>query len=140
MGLNKILLIGNLGKNPEVRVLNSGVKVATFTLATTERGYTLQNGTQVPDKTQWHNIVVWRGLADVAEKYLHKGDKVYIEGKVEYRNYDDNNGVRRDVTDIHASNLEMLSAPKQPSQPAPEPPQADMFPPAPNGEQDDLPF
>lgn len=109
MSLNKIMLIGNVGREPEVRYLDSGVAVATFSLATTERGYTLQNGTQVPERTEWHNIVLWRGLAEVAEKYVHKGDKLYIEGKIRTRSYDDQNGQKRYVTEIFADNMEMLS-------------------------------
>lgn len=109
MSLNKVMLIGNVGKDPEVRYLDSGVAVANFPLATTERGYTLQNGTQVPERTDWHNIVLWRGLAEVAEKYVHKGDKLYIEGKIKVRSYDDQNGQKRYVTEIFADNMEMLS-------------------------------
>lgn len=115
MSLNKVMLIGNVGKDPEVRYLDSGVAVANFPLATTERGYTLQNGTQVPERTDWHNIVLWRGLAEVAEKYVHKGDKLYIEGKIKVRSYDDQNGQKRYVTEIFADNMEMLS-PKGTSQ------------------------
>ena len=89
MSVNKVILIGNAGRDPEVRYLDNGVAVATFTLATSERGYTLQNGTQVPERTEWHNIVLWRGLAEVAEKYVRKGDKLYIEGKLRTRSYDD---------------------------------------------------
>ncbi len=126
MSVNKVILIGNAGRDPEVRYLDSGVAVATLTLATTERGYTLQNGTQVPDRTEWHNIVLWRGLAEVAEKYVRKGDKLYIEGKIRTRSYDDQNGVKRYVVEIFADNMEMLSArgnsaatqqPAQPQQP-----------------------
>lgn len=117
--LNKVQLIGNLGKEPEVRVV-SDVKVANFTVATTERGYTAKNGTQVPDRTEWHNVVVWRGLAEVAEKYLHKGDKVYIEGKLRTRSYDDQNGVKRYVTEVFADNLIMLSSKKDDAQPTPQ--------------------
>ena len=109
MSLNKIMLIGNVGRDPEVRYLDTGVAVATFSLATTEKGYTLQNGTQVPDRTEWHNIVLWRGLAEVAEKYVHKGDKLYIEGKIRTRSYDDQNGQKRYVTEVFADNMEMLS-------------------------------
>ena len=87
MSLNKVQLIGNVGKDPEVRYLDSGVAVATFPLATTDRAYTLANGTQVPERTEWHNIVLWRGLAETAEKYVHKGDKLYIEGKIRTRSY-----------------------------------------------------
>ena len=109
MSVNKVILIGNVGKDPDVRYLDSGVAVATFSLATTERGYTLQNGTQVPDRTEWHNIVLWRGLAQTAEKYVHKGDKLYIEGKIRSRSYDDQNGVKRSIVEIFADNMEMLS-------------------------------
>ena len=110
MSVNKVILIGNVGKDPDVRYLDNGVAVATFSLATTERGYTLQNGTQVPDRTEWHNIVLWRGLAQTAEKYVHKGDKLYIEGKIRSRSYDDQNGVKRNIVEIFADVMEMLSS------------------------------
>lgn len=103
------MLIGHLGKDPDVRTLDSGTKVCQFTLATTEKGYTLQNGTQVPDRTEWHNIVLWKGLAEVAGKYLHKGDKVFIEGKIRSRSYEDNSKVKRYITEIFADNMEILS-------------------------------
>lgn len=109
MSLNKVQLIGNVGKDPEVRYLDSGVAVATFPLATTDRAYTLANGTQVPERTEWHNIVLWRGLAETAEKYVHKGDKLYIEGKIRSRSYDDQNGVKRYVVEIFGDNMEMLT-------------------------------
>ena len=121
MSLNKAQLIGNVGKDPDVRYLDSGVAVATFPLATTDRAYTLPNGTQVPERTEWHNIVLWRGLAETAEKYVHKGDKLYIEGKIRSRSYDDQNGVKRYVVEIVADNMEMLtprSAQPAPAQPA----------------------
>lgn len=121
MSLNKAQLIGNVGKDPDVRYLDSGVAVATFPLATTDRAYTLPNGTQVPERTEWHNIVLWRGLAETAEKYVHKGDKLYIEGKIRSRSYDDQNGVKRYVVEIFADNMEMLtprSAQPAPAQPA----------------------
>lgn len=110
--MNKVLLIGNVGKEPDVRYYEQDQAVASFPFATTERGYTLQNGTQVPDRTDWHNIVLYRGLAKVAEKYIHKGDKLYIEGRIRYRSYDDQKGMRRYVTEILAENMEMLT-PKQ---------------------------
>lgn len=109
MAVNKVILLGNVGKDPEVRYLDTGVAVANLTLATTERGYKLKNGTEVPERTEWHNIVLWRGLAETAEKYVHKGDKLYIEGKIRTRNYDDQNGVKRYVTEIFADAMEMLS-------------------------------
>lgn len=109
MSVNKVILIGNVGKDPEVRYLDSGVAVATFPLATSDRAYTLANGTQVPERTEWHNIVLWRGLAETAEKYVHKGDKLYLEGKIRTRSYDDQAGVKRYVTKIFVDSMEMLS-------------------------------
>lgn len=103
------MLIGNVGKEPEVRYVDSGVCVASFPLATTERGYKLQSGAEVPDRTEWHNIVLWRSLAEIVEKYVHKGDKLYIEGKIHTRSYDDRNGVKRYVTEIWADSMEMLT-------------------------------
>ena len=103
------MLIGNLGKDPDVRYLDSGVAVAQLSIATTERGYTAKDGTQVPDRTDWHNLVLWRGLAEIAEKFLKKGDKIYVEGKVHTRSYDDQQGIRRFVTEIYVDNMEMLT-------------------------------
>ena len=113
MSVNKIILIGNVGQEPDVRDLDNGTKVANFSLATSERGYTLKNGTQVPERTEWHNIVVWRGLAEVVEKYVAKGDKLYIEGKIRTRSYEDKQGVKRYVTEVYADNLEMLGGPNK---------------------------
>lgn len=109
MSVNKVILIGNVGKDPDVRYLDNNVAVATFSLATTERGYTLSNGTKVPDRTEWHNIVLWKGLAQTAEKYVHKGDKLYLEGKLKYRSYEDKNGMTRNITEIFVDSMEMLS-------------------------------
>lgn len=109
MSVNKVILIGNVGREPEVRYLDSGVAVATFSLATSDRAYTLANGTQVPERTEWHNLVLWRGLAETAEKYVHKGDKLYIEGKIRTRSYDDQAGIKRNVTEIFVDVMEMLS-------------------------------
>lgn len=110
--MNKIMLIGNVGKEPVVRYYDHDQAVATFPLATTERGYTLPNGTQVPDRTDWHNIVLYKGLAKIAERYVHKGDKLYVEGRIHYRTYDDQKGMRRYVTEVYADNMELLT-PKQ---------------------------
>lgn len=107
--MNKVMLIGNVGKEPVVRYYDHDQAVATFSLATTERGYTLPNGTQVPDRTDWHNIVLYRGLAKVVERYVHKGDKLYVEGRIHYRTYDDQKGIRHFVTEVYADNMEMLS-------------------------------
>jgi len=104
-----VMLIGNVGTEPEVRYVDAGVAVARFRFATTEKGYTLQNGTQVPDRTDWHNVLLWRRLAEVVEKYVHKGDKLYLEGRLRYTTYDDKQGKRHDVTEIWAENMEMLT-------------------------------
>jgi len=110
MSVNKVILIGNVGKDPDVKYFDNGSLVANFTLATTERGYTAANGTQIPDRTEWHNIVCWRGLAKVAEQFVRKGVQVYIEGKIRSRTYDDANGMKRYVNEIYADNLELLGS------------------------------
>jgi len=107
--MNKVMLIGNVGTDPEVRYVDQGVAVARFRFATTEKGYTLQNGTQVPDRTDWHNVILWRRLAEIVERYVHKGDKLYIEGRLRYSTYDNKQGQRQYVTEIWADNMEMLS-------------------------------
>lgn len=112
--MNKVMLIGNVGAEPEVRYYDQDQAVARIRLATTERGYTLPNGTQVPDQTDWHTVVMWRGLAKVAETHIHKGDKLYVEGRIRYH-YDDKNGQRRYYPEIIAESMEMLS-PRQPQQ------------------------
>lgn len=112
--LNRAQIIGNLGDDPKVRTINNdGAKVASFNVATTERGYTLPNGTQVPERTEWHNVVCFGKLADVVDKYLKKGAKVYIEGKMRTRSYDDKNGIKRYVTEIYAENMVMLDSRQQ---------------------------
>jgi len=109
------MLIGNVGTEPEVRYVDQGVAVARFRFATTEKGYTLQNGTQVPDHTDWHNVILWRRLAEVVERYVHKGDKLYLEGRIRYSSYDDRRGQRQYTTEIWADNMEMLT-PRQATQ------------------------
>ena len=109
MSVNKVIMIGRLGKDPDVRYLDNGVAVATFSMATTERAYTAKNGQQVPERTEWHNVVLWRGLAETAEKYLKKGDLLYVEGKLRSRSYEDQQGVKRTVVEIFADNMEMLT-------------------------------
>lgn len=117
------MLIGNVGREPDIRYVDAGVCVASLVLATTERGYKLQNGTEVPDRTEWHNITLWRGLAETVEKYVHKGDKLYIEGKIHTRSYDDKNGMKRYITEIWADAMEMLTPravrPEMPQTPTP---------------------
>ena len=113
--MNKVMLIGNVGKEPEVRYVDQGVAVARISLATTERGYTLQNGTQVPDHTDWHSVILWRRLAEIVEKYVHKGDKIYVEGRIRYRAYDTQKGERRYVTEVLVDNMELLSPKPEPT-------------------------
>lgn len=103
------MLIGNVGKDPEVRYVDQGQPVARIIMATTERGYTLQNGTQVPDRTEWHTVILWRRLAETVERYVHKGDKLYIEGRIHYASYDDKLGKRQYYTEIWADNMELLT-------------------------------
>lgn len=107
MSVNKVILVGNVGKDPEVRYLEKEVAVANFTLATTDRAYTLQNGTQVPERTEWHNIVAWRGLATLAEKYIKKGSQIYVEGKIQSRAYE-KDGIKRYFTEIYADSIQLL--------------------------------
>jgi len=107
-GVNKAILIGNLGKDPEIRHLDNGVAVANFSIATTE-SYTNKQGERV-NQTEWHNVVLWRGLAEIAEKYLKKGNSVYIEGKIITRKWEDKDGNSRYSTDIVADKMTMLGS------------------------------
>ena len=108
-GLNKVTLIGNLGKEVELQKLEGNVSVAKFSLATTET-YKDDKG-QTHSSTEWHNVVLWRGLADLAAKYLDKGSLVYVEGKLKTRSYDDREGIKRTVTEIVADHFIMLDKP-----------------------------
>lgn len=105
-GVNKVILIGNLGKDPEVRHLDSGVSVCNFPIATTET-YKDKDGNRI-DQTEWHNIVLWRGLAEVAEKFLKKGNQVYIEGKLRSRSWEDKEGIKRYTTEVVGDQMTML--------------------------------
>jgi len=107
--MNKVMLIGNVGIDPEVRYVDQNMAVARVRLATTEKGYTLQNGTQVPDRTDWHTVILWRKLAEVVERYVHKGDKLYIEGRIRYTAYDNKQGQKQYATEVWADNMEMLT-------------------------------
>ena len=143
MSVNKAILIGNVGKDPEVRYLDKDVAVANFTMATTERGYTLQNGTVVPDRTEWHNIVAWKGLATLAEKYIKKGTQIYVEGKITTRSWE-KDGIKRYTTDIIAENISLLGRKPESSEQnagattVAETPPVDIQPIPPV--EDDLPF
>jgi single-strand DNA-binding protein len=109
MSVNKVILVGNLGKDPELRYTASGTAVANFSLATTER-YKDRDGNN-QEKTEWHNIVAWRQLAEICGKYLTKGRQVYIEGKIQSRSYEDRDGNRRYITEIVADQMQMLGRP-----------------------------
>lgn len=159
MSLNKVLLIGNVGKDPDVRYLENNTKVASFTLATTER-YRDKNN-ELKEITEWHNIVCWRRSADIVEQYVKKGTQLFIEGRLRTRNWDDQNGIKHYVTEINADNIQLLGrkqdnpaaapgmAPQaqqasqafQPSQAAQAPQQARQSEPLNiEPEEDDLPF
>lgn len=139
MSVNKVILMGYTGKDPDVKTFDNGGVVAQFSLATTKRGLTTKDGREIPERTEWHNIVLSNGLAKIAGQYVKKGDKLYIEGELRTRSYEDNNGVKRYITEVYGFNMEMLS-PKKDGQTtqqggAPIPP-----PPIPDQDKDDLPF
>jgi single-strand DNA-binding protein len=110
-GVNKVILVGNLGKDPDIRNLESGSKVANFSLATTEF-YKGKDGNRA-EQTEWHNISVWNQLADLSEKYLKKGDKIYLEGRIRTRSYDDKDGVKKYITEIIGNQMTFLGSPQR---------------------------
>ena len=135
-GLNKVTLIGNLGKDPELKYTNSGVAVATFSLATSDSWKDQEGNMQ--ERTEWHNIVAWRKLAEICGQYLKKGSQVYIEGKIQTRNYLDKEGVKKYITEIVADQLLMLGGGG--GRPQAEPSDGVPMPePAPSKDED-LPF
>ena len=136
-GVNKVILVGNLGKDPEVRYLDNGVAVANFSLATTEN-YKNKAGDRV-SQTEWHNIVLWRGLAEVAEKYLKKGASVYVEGKIKTRKWEDKDGNTRYNTEILVDNMTMLGG-KQDSKQDPKETPINPSQETASDTADDLPF
>lgn len=143
MSINKVILVGNVGKDPEVRYLDSGVAVANFPFATSET-YKNKNGEKVTT-TEWHNIVLWRGLAEVVEKYVTKGSQLYLEGKIRTRSWDDRDGNKRYTTEIVADTMQMLGRRSDESatpQPSDEEAPADEMKEENNTteETDDLPF
>ena len=135
-------MVGNLGKDPEVRHLDSGVAVANFSLATTE-SYNNKQGERI-SQTEWHNVVLWRGLADIAEKYLKKGNSVYIEGKIHTRKWEDKEGNTRYSTDIIADKMTMLGSRPDSRNESPIPTdnqsEVDKSESVVSSENDDLPF
>ena len=138
MSVNKAILIGNVGQEPVINNFENG-KVANFTLATTKKGFKMQNGTEVPDKTFWHNIKVNNaGLVNVVGQYVHKGDKLYIEGEIQNRQYE-KNGMKLTYTEIVVNTMEMLGSKQGATQQQPQHtqsvPYAEQIP-----ETDDLPF
>lgn len=112
MAVNKAILIGYVGKDPDTRY-DDGKPIASFTLATTERAYTTATGVTIPEKTEWHNIVMWGKNAEFAEKYIRKGAKLYIEGKIRTRVWEDRNAIKRSVTEIYADTFDLLAAPNR---------------------------
>lgn len=146
MSVNKVILVGNAGKDAEVRYLDNNVAVATFSLATSET-YLSKSGEKVTT-TEWHNIVAWRGLAETAGKYVQKGKQLYIEGRIKSRSYDDKDGIKRYVTEIYADTMQFLGK-KEQGEGAPGVPQNEYHQPAsspkdevfdPVDSTDDLPF
>ena len=141
-GVNKVILLGHLGKDPEVRHLENGTSVANFTIATSE-SYKDKAGNRI-DQTEWHNIVVWRGLADVAEKFLKKGSQIYLEGKIRTRSWEDQTGNKKYTTEIVADTFNMLSKRDDSAQQQPLPsnqrPNTTAQNSPPVDEADDLPF
>lgn len=110
MSVNKVILIGNVGQDPEIRYIETR-PVASFTLATTERAYTNAAGVQIPERIEWHRIVMWDRAAETAEKYIRKGTKLYIEGRLRTRVWEDRNTIKRSVTEIYVDNFDILSRP-----------------------------
>jgi single-strand DNA-binding protein len=145
MSVNKVILVGNVGKDPEIKYFDNDNVKANFPLATSERGYTAANGTQVP-KEQMAQHCFWRGLAQIVEKFVKKGTQVYIEGKIRSRSYEDQNGMKRYITEIYADSLEILSRRNTSSDNSHSDKQDSSYSPAPsidmedNAQIDDLPF
>lgn len=142
--INQCLLVGNVGRDPETRTLDGGTRVATFSLATSTGGYKRSDGTDVPEKTQWHNIVCWRGLADVAARCVRKGDRLTVLGTITYHDYETADGGKRRATDILAYDIVLGGNPGTGTRPAPtegDAPTRDDFPAAAAMQDgDDLPF
>jgi len=113
MSVNKVILLGRVGRDPDVRYVAQNQPVASFTLATTDRAYTNANGVLVPERTEWHNIVMWGKNAEVAERYIRKGTQIYVEGRLRTRAWEDRNQVKRYITEIYVDNFELLARPRE---------------------------
>lgn len=137
MSVNKVILMGNVGKDPDIRVFDNGGVTAQFPLATTKRGFKTKDGREIPERTEWHNIVLSNGLAKVTEQYVKKGDKLYIEGELRTRSYEDNNGVKHFITEVYGYDMEMLT-PKKDGQSSGQ--QQSSAPTPPPNPDDDPPF
>ena len=118
MSVNKVILLGHVGRDPEVRYVAQNQPVASFSLATTEHAYTTQAGVQVPERTEWHNIVMWGRSAEVAERYIRKGTQIYLEGHLRTRTWEDRNQIKRYVTEVHVDTFELLGRPRSAEEPA----------------------
>jgi single-strand DNA-binding protein len=144
--LNKAQVIGHVGNAPKISTINNGqTKVASFSVATTEKGYTTQSGVKVQDRTEWHNVVCFAKLADIVDKFVTKGSKLYIEGKMRTRSYENKNGVKVSVMEINADSIELLDAkssaqPQQEIAPTPNPAPSAPIPTPTAANDDDLPF
>lgn len=141
MSLNLVVLQGNVGQDPELRALESGVEVANFSVAMTERGYTKKDGSTVPDKTEWIEVNAWRGLATIVDKYVKKGSQILVQGKLTTRKYE-KDGVVHYKTSVTADNIELLGKPSVGSQhqePTADTPNIPDFG-APTSDDDELPF
>lgn len=107
MSVNKVILLGNVGRDPQIRYVESR-PIAEFSLATTDKAYTTAKGVTVPERTEWHNIVMWDRNAEAAEKYVRKGTRLYVEGKIRTRVWEDRNAIKHNVTEIYVENFEIL--------------------------------
>ena len=123
MSVNKVILLGRVGKAPDVRYVAQNQPVASFTLATTDRAYTTANGVKVPERTEWHNIVMWGKNAEIAERYITKGTQIYLEGRLRTRSWEDANKVKRYTTEIYVDTFELLQRPREASAPNQQPQQ-----------------
>ena len=120
MSVNKVILLGNVGRDPEVRYVAPDQPQASFTLATNERAFTNAHGVQVPERTEWHNIVVWGKNASIVERYVRKGSQLYIEGHLRTRMWEDRNQIKRYVTEVYADVIEFVGRPRTDGENSPQ--------------------